>query len=322
MICYILGIASPTYPIPASTYYQGWASSTDYFNVRISYGCKLFVGQNLGGPLFFTHYSFLGFDPRNKKDNFCNYFIHNKNQTLVNRAYCINNPKRFVGYDSLTWGLTASDNPWGYAAHEPLVNDNGTIAPTAALSSMPYTPDESIATLKNFYRKYFNQLWGTYGFKDAFNLSQNWFANSYIAIDQGPIIVMIENFRTGLLWNLFMSNPEIQAALDSIGFVEDTTQTFVESIQSNFIDEESIQNFPNPFNNETEIEFKVIEPGVYKISVFNVLGEEIQLITNQYFERGSYKLKWSPDKNLASSIYFIVASSEKKYLIRKALLLK
>jgi hypothetical protein len=119
-----------------------------------------------------------------------------------------------------------------------------------------------------------------------------------------------------------MSNPEIQAALDSIGFVEDTTQTFVESIQSNFFDEESIQNFPNPFNNETEIEFKVIEPGVYKISVFNVLGEEIQIITSQYFERGSYKLKWSPDKNLTSSIYFIVANSEKKYLIRKALLLK
>lgn len=322
MICYILGIASPTYSIPPSTYYQGWASSPDYFNIRISYGYKLYVGQNLGGPLFFTHYSFLGFDPRNKKDNFCNYFIHNRNQTLVNRAYCINNPKRFVGYDSLTWGLTASDNPWGYSAHEPLVNDNGTIAPTAALSSMPYTPDESIATLKHLYRRYFNQLWGTYGFKDAFNLTQNWFANSYLAINQGPIIVMIENYRTGLIWNLFMSNPEIQAALDSIGFIYDSTQTSVKQNETDFSDFTSLSNYPNPFNNKTEIELKLSYSGKIKLSLYDLLGRELKVLINDYLNKGTYRFNLELDKEIASSIYFIVANGEKKKMVHKIVMIK
>ncbi len=322
MICYILGIASPYYSIPASTYYQGWASSSTYYNVRITYGYKLYVGENLGGPLFFTHYSFLGFDPRNKKDSFCNYFIHNRNQTLVNRAYCINNPKRFTGYDSLNWGITASDNPWGYSAHEPLMNDNGTIAPTAALSSMPYTPEESKATLKHFYRRYFNQLWGTYGFKDAFNLSQNWFANSYLAIDQGPIIIMIENYRTGLLWNLFMSNPEIQTALDSIGFVPDSTQTSVENYQPDYSDFLSLINYPNPFNQQTEIEFEINYTSNVKISVFDLLGREIEVLIDQSFKPGKYNLNWTPSNNLASSIYFLVAQTPAKRIFHKVVLIK
>ncbi len=322
LICYLLGIASPTYPIPSSTYYQGWASSNDYFNPRITYGFKLYLGQNLGGPLFFTHYSFLGFDPRNKKDNFCNYYVHNKNQTLVNRAYCINNPKRFIGYDSLTWGITASDNPWGYAAHEPLVNDNGTIAPTAALSSMPYTPYESISTLKNFYRRYFNQLWGTYGFKDAFNLTQNWFANSYLAIDQGPIIIMIENYRTGLLWNLFMSNPEIQNAIDSIGFLPDST-TSVENYDSiTKIIDASIFNYPNPFNNETVIQFNLSENDYVKISVYDILGREIETLAENYFRGGIHKINWKVKTELSASVYFIVVKSNRIKLIKKVLLLK
>jgi hypothetical protein len=321
MICYILGIASPTYPIPASTYYQGWASSSNYVNGNTWYGHKLFLGQNLGGPLFFTHYSFLGFDPRFKKDNFCNYFIHNRNQSLINRAYCIANPSRFVGYDSLNWGLTASDNPWGYAAHEPSANDNGTIAPTAAISSMPYTPNESIATLKHFYRRYFNRLWGTYGFKDAFNLAQNWFASSYISIDQGPIIVMIENYRTGLLWNLFMSNPEIQAAIDSIGFVPDSTQTSVENVEPNFYNLH-LSTFPNPFNNEANIQLELEKPSLVKISVFNLLGQEIEQIKNGFLNSGKYNFKWSPKSNLPSSVYFIVARANRGKFVNKVFLVK
>jgi len=320
LICYILGIASPTHPIPASTYYQGWASSSSYFNIRISYGYKLYLGNNLGGPLFFTHYSFLGFDPRNKRDNFCNFFEHNRNQTLVNRAYCINNPKRYVGYDSLTWGITASDNPWGYSAHEPLVNDNGTIAPTAALSSMPYTPFESISALKNFYRKYFNQLWGTYGFKDAFNLTQNWFANSYLAIDQGPIIVMIENYRTGLLWNLFMSNPEVQNALNLIGFIPDSTSAVEYEIVTN--KNLSIQNYPNPFNNKTEIILKLNEDEHLKLSIYDILGREISILADRKFESGVHKLTWNITEFLPSSIYFLVAHTKKSKLIHKMILIK
>ncbi|HSL89384.1 MAG TPA: glucoamylase family protein, partial [Ignavibacteriaceae bacterium] len=180
MITYLLAIASPTHSVPASLYYSGWASSNNYYLNQTYYGYKLWVGDSYGGPLFFAHYSFLGFDPRNIRDNYCNYFLNNRNHTLINRAYCIANPLSHTGYGPDTWGLTASDNPWGYSAHEPYTNDNGTIAPTAALSSMPYTPEESISALKNFYRTYYGNLWGEYGFKDAFNLNQNWFASSYI----------------------------------------------------------------------------------------------------------------------------------------------
>ena len=159
----------------------------------------------------------LGFDPRNKSDGYCNYFNNSRNISLINRAHCINNPNNFAGYSDLVWGLTASCNPWGYLAHSP-TNDNGTIAPTAALSAMPFTPAESIATLKHFYHVYGDRLWGPFGFYDAFNLQENWFSDAYLAIDQGPIVVMIENYRSQLCWNLFMANPEIRPMLDAIGW--------------------------------------------------------------------------------------------------------
>jgi hypothetical protein len=218
MIVYLLAIASPTHPVPPSLYYEGWANSPVYENNNTFYGYKQWAGPDYGGPLFFTHYSNLGFDPRNKEDAFCNYFENNRNITLINRSYCIANPKHYAGYDSLVWGLTASDNPWGYGGHRPVDNDNGTITPSAAISAMPYTPKESLATLKHFYYTYGDRLWGEFGFRDAFNLQQNWFAQSYIAIDQGPIIIMIENWRTQLCWKLFMSNNEIKEMLDKVGW--------------------------------------------------------------------------------------------------------
>jgi hypothetical protein len=224
LITYLLAVASPTNAIPASLYHQGWASSNNYRNGQTYYGNTLQVGPNAGGPLFFSHYSFLGFDPRRKKDAYANYWHHNVAQTLVNWNYCKSNPLGKTGYSAENWGLTASDDPTGYLAHAPLEQtDNGTITPTAALSSMPYAPAQGMAALKYFYRTQGEKLWGKYGFYDAFNLGQNWYATSYLAIDQGPIVGMIENHRTGLLWRLFMSNPEIKPALDAIGFVADAT---------------------------------------------------------------------------------------------------
>lgn len=221
-IVYMLAIASPTHAIPASYWTNGWAGMSYYLNGGTFYGYKLDVGWDRGGPLFFAHYSFLGFDPRNKKDHFTNYFILNKNHTLINRAYCIDNPLNHAGYAANCWGLTASDDPNGYAAHEPTSDrDNGTITPTAALSSMPYTPGESIAAMKYFYRELGQKTWGWMGFYDAFNQKEEWWANSYLAIDQGPIICMIENYRSQLLWNNFMANPEINPMLESIGFTPD-----------------------------------------------------------------------------------------------------
>jgi hypothetical protein len=217
MIVYLLAIASPTHPVPASCYDRGWAKSADYANGNTYYGYRQWVGPEKGGPLFFTHYSFLGFDPRNKRDSYCNYFENSRNISLINRAYCTENPRGYAGHSALVWGLTASFNPWGYNAHSP-TNDNGTIAPTAALSAMPYVPDESLATLKHLYHTYGKDLWGPFGFTDAFNLKEKWFAPGYVAIDQGPIVIMIENYRTQLCWKLFMANPEIQPMLDAIGW--------------------------------------------------------------------------------------------------------
>jgi hypothetical protein len=217
MITYLLAIASPTHPIPASCYYNGWAGSGGYVNGNTYYDYLQPVGPAMGGPLFFTHYSYLGFDPRDKSDDYCNYFENSMNISFINRAYCIENPHGYSGYGLSVWGLTASFDPWGYSAHSP-TNDNGTIAPTAALSAMPYVPRASIATLKEFYYTYGEDLWGPFGFFDAFNLTQNWFAPGCVAIDQGPIVIMIENYRTQLCWNLFMANPEIQPMLDAIGW--------------------------------------------------------------------------------------------------------
>lgn len=225
LIVYLLAIASPTHPVDASYYLSGWAGA-GYVNGNTWYGNKLFVGPHFGGPLFFAHYSFMGFDPRNIKDAYANYFDQNRNHTLINRSWCIDNPFNHEGYSENCWGLTASDDPGGYLAHAPgSGTDNGTITPAAAIPSMPYTPQESLGALKHFYQEHGRSLWGEYGFYDAFNLKQDWFADSYLAIDQGPIINMIENYRSGLLWSLFMANPEISPALAAIGFKADPVST-------------------------------------------------------------------------------------------------
>lgn len=217
LITYILAAASPTHAIAAPVYDNGWASNGAIENGNSYYGYTLPLGQAFGGPLFFAHYSFLGFNPTNLKDDYANYWEQNLNHTLINRAYCIDNPADYVGYSSQCWGLTASDNQSGYSAQSP-TNDLGVITPTAALSSFPYTPEYSMDALKFFYYTIGDKLWGPYGFYDAFNPTAGWYASSDLAIDEGPIIIMIENYRTGLLWNLFMSNPEIAVAMNKLGF--------------------------------------------------------------------------------------------------------
>jgi hypothetical protein len=217
LITYFLAAASPTHSVPSSVYTKGWARNGSIKNGKEFYGIQLPLGEDYGGPLFFTHYSFLGLDPRNLKDTYGDYWKQNVNHSLINHAYCTANPKKYAGYSDESWGLTASDSQNGYSAHSP-TNDLGVITPTAALSSMPYTPENSLKALKFFYYKLGDKVWGDYGFYDAFNLSEPWIANSYLAIDQGPIIVMIENYRSQLLWNLFMSAPEVPAAKLKLGF--------------------------------------------------------------------------------------------------------
>lgn len=217
LIAYVLAASSPRYPIDAQVYHRCWAVSNHFKNGREYEGIRLPLGFDYGGPLFFAHYSFLGLDPRGLKDRYADYWIQNLNHTLINRHYCIRNPNHFKGYGENCWGLTASDTYNGYSAHSP-DNDLGTISPTAALSSFPYTPYYSMQALKHFYYDLGDKIWTEYGFVDAFNETKNWYASSHLAIDQGPIIVMIENYRTGLLWKLFMSCPEIQNGLKKLGF--------------------------------------------------------------------------------------------------------
>ncbi len=217
MIIYILAASAENYPVSPAVYHRGWAESSFFKNGRTFYGYKLPLGFDYGGPLFFSQYSFLGLDPHGLKDRYADYWEQNRNHTLINHAYCLENPKKFKGYGENCWGLTASDTYNGYNAFSP-TNDEGTITPTAALSAFPYTPEYSMKTLKHFYFDLGDKIWGEYGFTDAFNESQNWYAASYLAIDQGPEVAMIENYRTGLFWKLFMTCPEIQNGLKKLDF--------------------------------------------------------------------------------------------------------
>ena len=223
LILYVLAASSPTHGVPAEVYHQGWAE-----NGKIK-GDESYGGYTLhlrhqgdpphGGPLFWAHYSYLGLDPRGLKDQYADYWEENKNQTLINRQWCIDNPKKFKGYGSENWGLTASYSVKGYAAHAPDErNDLGVISPTAALSSLPYAPEYSLQAVRHWYSDVKDKIWGRYGFYDAFSETDNWYPKRYLAIDQGPIVVMIENYRSALLWNLFMSCPEVQNGLKKLGF--------------------------------------------------------------------------------------------------------
>jgi hypothetical protein len=222
LITYILAASSEEYPIGNVVYHRGWVQSNIFRNGKQFYGHKLPLGLDYGGPLFFSQYSFLGLDPRGLKDRYADYWEQNRNHTLINHDYCVDNPKDFKGYGENCWGLTASDTWNGYNAFSP-TNDEGTITPTAALSAFPYTPEYSMKALKHFYYDLGDKIWSEYGFVDAFNETKNWYATSHLAIDQGPIIVMIENYRSGLLWKLFMSCPEIKNGLKKLGFTVSTT---------------------------------------------------------------------------------------------------
>ncbi len=273
-VVYLLAMASPTHPVPASYWSGGWAGMPYYVNGRSFYGYTLDVGWDKGGPLFFAHYSFLGFNPSNLRDPYTNYFNLNRNHTLINRAYCIQNPLGHAGYGPDCWGLTASDDPDGYLAHEPVTGrDNGTISPTAAISSMPYTPVQSLSAMKYIYRELGARTWGYMGFFDAFNQSRNWWATSYLAIDQGPIIGMIENYRSSLLWDNFMANPEIEPMLAAAGFAPDPNGFSTQNIPMG-----QLTIHPNPAGEASTIsaEFRGTFNG--DISIRDPMGRTIQSI--------------------------------------------
>lgn len=220
LIVYILAASSPTHPVGADAYHKCWARSGGIVSSASPYGYALRLKHNgaeqTGGPLFWAHYSWIGLDPRHLSDKYADYWDVVRNHAMSNYAYCVDNPKHYTGYGKDCWGLTASYSVDGYSAHSP-GNDLGVISPTAALSSFPYTPEQSMAALKGFYSKG-TRIWGKYGFYDAFSENAAWVLPRYLAIDQCTVAPMIENYRSGLLWNLFMSCPEIQQGLTKLGF--------------------------------------------------------------------------------------------------------
>lgn len=306
-IVYLLAAASPTHSVPGSLYQSGWTSG-NYGNQSTYYSYPIFCGPPAGGPLFFAHYSYLGFDPRPWKDAFCNYFVRNRNHSLIQVAYAINNPSGYEGYSAECWGLTASDDPTGYLAHD-LGNDNGTVSPTAALSSMPYTPEQSMAALKHFYRAQGEHLWGLYGFFDAFNLEKNWFATSYLAIDQGPIVAMIENHRSGLLWDMFMQNPEIEPALLACGFQPDASKTTDISLKNNDF---SVRAFPNPAasGDVLQLEIALLKKQRLSIRLLDVQGHVVRApMLNREMPAGVFREKLETGQ-LPAGTYFLETSAE------------
>ncbi len=222
LVTYVLGAASKDHAIAPEMYHDVWAKGKEFRNGHRYHGHELQLGPEEGGPLFMSQYSFLGIDPRGLQDKYADYEAQNRAHALINYEHCKVNPFKFDGYGSHCWGLTASDStPDGlsssYNAHSP-TNDHGVIAPTAALAAMPYTPAESMKALRHFYEDRGEKIFGGQGFMDAFHASSEWISHSHLAIDQGPIVVMIENHRSGLLWNLAMKTPEVQKGLSVLGF--------------------------------------------------------------------------------------------------------
>jgi hypothetical protein len=263
LITYLMAASSTSHGISKEVYDQGWASNGNMASKRTYYNYDINLSPDWGGPLFWIHYSFLGIDPHGLKDQYADYWQENINTAKIHYAYAVANPKGHVNYGSKCWGLTASDDPYGYTAHQPMSNDNGTISPTAALSSMPYTPIESKRFLKYLYRERGKDLFGKYGPFDAFNDNLNWVKEAYIGIDQGPIVIMIENYRTGLIWKNVMKDADLQSGLNKLAMTFEIT-----SIDKNLRDNGTFKSFPNPsdghinlnlteLNNEQDMVFKI-----------------------------------------------------------------
>ena len=221
LIMYILAAASPTHPISKEVYDQGWARDGAITKDTTYYGLPTILDHYESdaspvGPMFWAHYSYTGLNPKGLKDQYADYWELNRNHTMIQYKYAVDNPKNFKGYGEDLWGLTSSYSIKGYDGHRP-DRDISVISPTAALSSMPYAPKESMAFLRNLYTNH-DTLVGKYGPYDAFSLEKNWVLPRYLAIDQGPIPVMIENHRSGLFWMLFMTNKDVVKGLDKLGF--------------------------------------------------------------------------------------------------------
>lgn len=314
LVTYIMAAASPTHSIPKEVYTNGWARNGDIANKREYFGFEISLARNWGGPLFWIHYTHHGVNPHGLKDEYADYWQEHVNTAKIHYEYAKANPKGFINYSENCWGLTASDDPDGYSAHKPMDNDNGTISPTAALASMPYTPEESMKALKYFYRERGSELFGKYGPYDAFNDSRDWIKESYIGIDQGPIVIMIENHRSGLLWNNVMKDSDVQEGLDKLGF-EYTIVTGKQ--EKNELG--SFKLYPNPANDRVTVWVpNSIQNETFEMKVFDMSGKLIQQEPIDCFA-GSCVIDCSAFQD---GLYLIQLINGKEYLQSKLLIQK
>jgi len=289
LITYIMAAASPTHGVPKEVYDEGWTRSGSMVSLRSYYGYNISLSSNYGGPLFFIHYSHLGINPHGLKDQYADYWQEHVNTAKIHHAYAVDNPLNFKNYSDKCWGLTASDDPYGYTAHRPMNNDNGTISPTAALASMPYTPEESMAALKYFYRERGKDLFGIYGPYDAFNDQLDWVKEAYIGIDQGPIVVMIENYRTGLLWDFVMKDTDIQAGLDKLGF-----QYEISTYSKNLVNNKQLKIYPNPVTGQVNVFIPepIVENSSGLINLYSIDGQLVKAVQTDPGKR-EIQVDWS-----------------------------
>jgi hypothetical protein len=297
MIMYLLAIGSPTHPIPDYAW-QTWVSG---------YRWRTYYGQSHVNfpPLFGHQYSHCWVDFRGIQDDYMrtkgiDYFENSRRATLAARSYCIENPFGWTGYGENIWGLTASDDPdYGYIAHgaPPAQHDNGTITPTAAASSIAFAPEVVIPALHAMYDEYGARLWSTYGFKDAFNPTQDWYATDYIGIDQGPIILMIENYRNGSVWNRVMQNEDIQRGLALAGF-----QPTVGAPRPSRVATSLYQNTPNPFGGSTRISYRLARESEVSLTLFDVSGRRVRVLVDETQPAGLHEVSLRMD-GLAPGVY-------------------
>ncbi|HKJ79815.1 MAG TPA: glucoamylase family protein, partial [Prolixibacteraceae bacterium] len=313
LVTYIMAAASPTHGIPKEVYEQGWARSGNMVNSRNYYNYEIKLAPNWGGPLFFIHYSHLGINPHGLKDQYADYWQEHVNTALIHYQYAIENPEGHENYSANNWGLTASDDPFGYTAHAPVLNDNGTISPTAALASMPYTPEESMQALSYFYRERGNELFGKFGTYDAFNDEENWISNSYLGIDQGPIVVMIENHRSGLLWKNVMKDEDVQTGLDKLGF-----QYEIPTFSKQLLRTEKLEIYPNPSSGTVTV---VLPTGLAGKTNLEIRATNGQLVDKYRFNSVKEKITYDLN-NLKNGIYMVRLSSEERQFRTKLVINK
>jgi hypothetical protein len=320
MIMYILAMGSPTHAIPSGAWFT-WINTYNWTNP--GYGGVEYL---IFPPLFGHQYSHSWIDFRNKRDAYMqfrgsDYFENSRRATLAQRAYCIANPFGRVGYGANQWGLTAGDGPSGYNARgaPPSQNDDGTIAPTAVGGSVPFAPEVCLPTLQHLYDTY-PLLWGPYGFRDGFNLTSNpdWYDPDYLGIDQGPIVMMLENYKTGAIWNRFMQNTAVQAGMAAAGFVNTTG---VDPSPVATPNHPALWTSPNPFTTSTSIRFRLPAAGPARLTVHDVRGREVARLLEGWADAGEHIAIFRGD-GLKAGVYWYRLSAGDTEILSKGILIR